>query len=321
MSLPFFMRNEIDALKSFAPMETPDNNKTLTTHCPAKLNLTLAVGSPRPDGLHPIASVMVALDFGDDLHLRQLDNEPSVFTRRFADDAPKHQPIDWPIESDLIFHAHALLEKEAGKALPIACTVDKRIPAGAGLGGGSSNAAGMLVGLRSLFDLSISDDELLRVAQSLGADVTFLAHALLGHTAAIVTGIGELIAPIDTIPAFDAVLVFPDGTCPTAAVYQSFDAALGNQPRQIPHQLHAQRPEPGRLPDAHNDLTQAAIQVCPAITTAIQAITPLACESRLTGSGSCIFAITKTKQQAAAIAETLIQQGLDACPASYPKLP
>ena len=142
---------------------------------------------------------------------------------------------------------------------------------------------------------------------------------MLGRTAAIVTGIGESIDPIDTLPAFDAVLVFPDGTCPTAAVYQSLDAALGSQTKPIPNQLHTQWREPGRLPDAHNDLTQAATQICPAITAAIQAITPLGYEPRLTGSGSCVFAIVKTKHQAIAIAEILSQQDLNACPASYPK--
>ncbi|MFK7790745.1 MAG: 4-(cytidine 5'-diphospho)-2-C-methyl-D-erythritol kinase [Phycisphaeraceae bacterium] len=302
-------------------MDDSANDKTLAIRCPAKLNLTLAVGSPRPDGLHPIASVMVALDFGDDLQLHRLENGPSEFTRRFADDAPKAQPIDWPIERDLAFRAHAKLEQAVGRPLPVSCTVDKRIPAGAGLGGGSSNAAGMLVGLRSLFDLSIGDDELLDIAQSLGADVTFLAHALLGHTAALVTGIGQVIEPIDTIPAFHATLVFPDGTCPTAAVYQSFDKALGNQPKSIPHQLHTQWRDAGRLPDAHNDLTQAAIHVCPAVMAAIQAIKSLNHEPRLTGSGSCVFSFMQTKQDAVAIAETLTQLGLAACSTHYSKLP
>ena len=301
-------------------MDTPDDNSARSLRCPAKLNLTLAVGSPRADGLHPIASVMVALDFGDDLHLHRLDDGPSTYSRHFADDAPKPQPIDWPIERDLIFRAHAMLEQTVGRSLPVACAVDKRIPAGAWLGGGSSDAAGVLVGLRSLFDLSITDDALLSIVQSLGADVTFLVHALLGQTAALVTGIGEVIEPIDTLPPFDAVLVFPDGACPTSAVYQAFDQGLAGTQKDIPSELVTSWTASGRLPSAQNDLTEAAATQCPAITTTAHAITSHGLEPRLTGSGSCVFALVESKQEAVAIAEELIRDGLHACTGSYSAL-
>lgn len=289
----------------------------MTIHCPAKLNLTLAVGSPLADGLHPIASVMVVLDFGDDLHLRRLDVGPSTFDRHFVADAPKPQPIDWPIESDLAYRAHALLEQAVGRALPVACVINKRVPAGAGLGGGSSNAAGMLVGLRNLFELPLTDEALLSIAQSLGADVIFLVHAMLGQSTALVTGIGEAIEPMDTLPAFDVVLVFPDGICPTDAVYNAFDMDLAGSHKEIPSGLIKQWLAPGHLPEAHNDLTIAAAKHCPAITSTIDAITSLQLEPRLTGSGSCVFANVDSKQEAVAIAEKLAQAGLHACSASY----
>ena len=300
-------------------MDTPENN-TLTIRCPAKLNLTLAVGSPRPDGLHPIASIMVALDFGDDLHLRRLDSGPSAFTRRFADDAPKAQPIDWPIESDLVFRAHALLEKEVGQTLPIACTLDKRIPAGAGLGGGSSDAAGMLVGLRSLFELSVPDDELLCVSRSLGADVAFLVHALIGQRAALVTGVGEIIEPITSLPDLHCVLVFPDGTCPTPAVYRAFDQAAADRRAAIDDQLIEDWSCAHAIPPAYNDLTQAAMAVCPTITATIQTINTLGHEPRLTGSGSALFVVVESNAQAVGIAEILNQRNLATCPARYSSL-
>lgn len=300
-------------------MAPPKDN--LTLRCPAKLNLTLAVGAPRADGLHPIASVMVALDFGDDLQLRRLNDGPSTFTRTFADDAPKPQPIDWPIESDLAYRAHAAIESHTGRALPISCTINKRIPAGAGLGGGSSNAAGMLVGLRELYSLSTSDRELIDFANPLGADVTFATHALLGQRAALVTGIGDVIEPLDHLPSFDAVLVFPDGTCPTAEVYRAFDRAIPKRPSAISDQLVQAWQQANSLPAAHNDLTDAAIEVCPAISNAIHAITAQGLEPRLTGSGSALFALVETQADTIAIAEDIRRDGVLSCATSFSALP
>lgn len=300
-------------------MATPKDNFNL--RCPAKLNLTLAVGSPRDDGLHPIASVMVALDFGDDLQLRQVADGPSTFVRRFADDAPKPQPIDWPIESDLAYRAHAMLESHAGRAIPVACELTKRIPAGAGLGGGSSNAAGMLVGLRELYSISIDDNELLDLANELGADVAFAVHALLGRSAALVTGIGDVIAPLTQLPSFRAVLVFPQGTCPTPAVYRAFDQANLGDSHTIPDDLLQAWTQSDTLPDAHNDLTDAAISVCPAISSGIQTIASLDLQPRLTGSGSALFALVQSQAHAIAITETIRKAGMACCPASFSNLP
>ena len=300
-------------------MDVATNNTSLSLRCPAKLNLTLAVGAPRDDGLHPIASVMVALDFGDDLHLHRRDHGPSAFTRRLADDAMKPQPIDWPIESDLLYRAHALLQSATGKALPIACELEKRIPAGAGLGGGSSNAAAILVGLRQLFELPVNDQTLLELAQQLGADVVFLTKAMLGQPAALVTGIGEVIEPLDNLTSFDCILVAPEGQCPTPDVYRAFDQQ--NPTASIPDELTEQWRKGKALPAALNDLHQPAISICPSIEPAAEAIKAQRLEPRLTGSGSALFAIVGSKQQAIGIAESIRKSGIAACCTSYPGLP
>ena len=293
-------------------MDDAANNPALSMLCPAKLNLTLAVGPPRADGLHPIASVMAALDFGDDMTLCRLESGPSTFSRRFADDAPKPQPIDWPIENDLAYRAHAALEQEVRHPLPIACTIEKRIPAGAGLGGGSSNAAGVLVGLRGLFKLDMPDDRLIKIGSTLGADVAFAVHALLGEPAAMVTGVGDHIEPLQNPPSFHAVLVFPDGACPTAAVYRAFDQ-LSADDAIIPDELT----QSWRCAaTAHNDLTAAALQVCPEIMGAIDAIRSQGLEPRLTGSGSALFAILGSQPQAVGIAKAFKNNGISACSAS-----
>ena len=296
-------------------MDDTANNPALTIPCPAKLNLTLAVGPPRADGLHPIASVMAALDFGDTLDLKHSSKGVSTFKRLWSPDAPRPHPIDWPIESDLTFRAHALMEAETGRRLPVDCTLTKRIPAGAGLGGGSSNAAGMLVGLRRLFELDVPDDRLAEIGSTLGTDVAFAVHALLGGPAALVTGVGNRIEPLQDPPDFHAVLVFPDGMCPTAAVYQAFDQLHAND-GSIPDELVESWRNADMVPAAHNDLTQAALQVCPEITGAIDAIRSQNLVPRLTGSGATLFATVESQSEAVAIAKVFKNKGISACPAS-----
>lgn len=288
-----------------------DSSTTIVIDCPAKLNLTLAVAPARADGLHPIASVMAALQFADTIGLRRCAGA-STFRRAFDERAPKPHPIDWPIEEDLAYRAHARMQHEANKSLPIHCEIIKRIPAGSGLGGGSSNAAGMLIGLRDLFGLDVPDRRLLEIGASLGADVAFAVHALLGQAAALVTGIGEVIEPLDHLPRVDCVLVFPDGQCPTAGVYRAFDQ-IGRATDQLEPLIDAWR-RGGAVPGAHNDLTEAALRVCPGIKTAMSAIKSQQIEPRLTGSGSALFVIVESQQHAVAIAETFGRAGLKALP-------
>lgn len=292
--------------------------------CPAKLNLTLAVGPPRDDGLHPIASVMLPLPFGlcDMLLIRRLDRGPSRFERVVAPGCPRPMPIDWPLASDLAFRAHALLEQSVGRPLPIDCTLSKCIPTGAGLGGGSSNAAGMLVGLRALFGLQLSDDRLAELGQTLGADVGFAVRAVIDHQPAVVTGIGDVVTPLPSLPDIDLTLLFPDGVCPTAEVYAAFDAddASGSGLNQLNEYaerwLALEQP-----PEPMNDLTATAVRVCPAIGEAIDTLARLGHTAYLTGSGSTLFVPAENASQASEIAHAARDAGLAACPARFEARP
>lgn len=216
-----------------------------------------------------------------------------------------------------MYRAHAMLEQVLDRPLPVACQLDKRIPAGAGLGGGSSDAAGMLVGLRELFELPIDDAELLAIAPRLGADVVFAVHGLLGRGAALVTGVGEIIEPLDRLPGFDAVLIFPDGCCPTAEVYRMFDRVLCDAQKQIPEALVRAWAVADQLPTPHNDLTNAATEVCPSISIAMQNAQAWSLELRMTGSGSALFGLTQTQAEAITIAKALCKAGLNACETSF----
>ncbi|MBX2851992.1 MAG: hypothetical protein KTR15_09630 [Phycisphaeraceae bacterium] len=313
-------------------MQNKHADRRISVICPAKLNLTLAVGAPRADGLHPIASVMVTVGFGDQLTMTPSHDKTSRFTRVWHETAPRPTPIDWPIGSDLIVRAHAVMEQVADKPLPVEVALTKRVPVGAGLGGGSSDAAGVLLSLRRLFGLPIDDKQVLEVAGSLGADVVFAVHAMtqsdrsmppsLGHKAALVTGTGDMIEPINSLPAFDALLIFPDGACPTGEVYATFDASDNTaRPDSELAELADRWRHASGLPAPMNDLAKAAAKTCPPIEHAMQTLAAQGVQAYLTGSGSALFTIVGSQQHAVAIAESLANNGLAACPTSYLPLP
>ena len=283
--------------------------------CPAKLNLTLAVAAPREDGLHPLASIMVPIAFGDTLSLTRLDGGPSRLHRTVAADCPRPMAIDWPIEQDLAYRAHALLENAVGEPLPVDCELSKRIPTGAGLGGGSSNAAGMFIGLRKLFGLDISDKGLVALGPPLGADVAFAIASAIHHRPAVVTGIGEVVEPIDAPGPLDLVLIFPDGACPTGRVFASFDEMPAGQ-STLTQLQHQQRDwlSLDSWPEPMNDLEQAAKKLCPPISEALSTLANLGLAAHLTGSGSTLFVLAET----ASHAEEFASQARDAGLAAYP---
>ena len=98
----------------------------LLVHAPAKLNLALSVGAPRPDGLHPLSSWMVTLGWGDSIYLRRRDpGSSSLFANVWAADAPHTPDLDWPLRSDLAWKAHAAIERAVGRQLPVRVRVEK----------------------------------------------------------------------------------------------------------------------------------------------------------------------------------------------------
>lgn len=197
----------------------------------AKINLALAVGPPYEEGehagMHPIASWMVPIDLTDDLVVTRLDDDRlSRYAIEWAADAPQPSAeISWAITDDLAVRAHRALEAHVGRSLPIQMRLEKRIPIGAGLGGGSSDAAAMLLAIDELFALNIEPHVIRSIAHTLGSDVPFFladpASASKG-TSAIVTGLGDVLEPTAT-PQTHIVLILPAFECHTGPVYHAFD--------------------------------------------------------------------------------------------------
>ncbi len=276
----------------------------LQLSCPAKINLALSVGSltTTPDGqaMHPIASWMIGVNLSDHLQLTRLTdnhaNQSSQFTIAFDDELDRQ--VDWPLERDLAFRAHALLESHVNRKLAVNAIITKRIPPGGGLGGGSSDAAGMFFGLNQLFELNLSRDTLDQLATSLGSDIPFLIHVLAGQTSAIATGLGSTLQPAPRHDLIPIVLAFPPFGCSTGPVYQAFDqlqtersessSPTGVDLPRVQQQVTAE-PLP---PDApFNDLELPACRVEPRLGELLKQLRDAGLAMHVTGSGSTLFLI------------------------------
>lgn len=272
--------------------------RSVTRLAAAKLNLALAVAPPRAaDGFHPIASWMHPIELADELLVTRLeDDRLSRYAILWHENAPKKSPIDWPITKDLAVRAHHLLEARAGRPLPVQMKLDKRIPVGGGLGGGSSDAAAMLLAVRDLFELDLSREELIALGMQLGSDVAFF----LEPGPALVEGLGERLerTPLPPPTARDVLLIIPPFGCPTGPVYKAFDTLIVGGEHEF--REHAAR-ELARSANLHsellfNDLARPAEIVAPALcdirerASAALAGAPV----HVTGSGSTLFCLPPT---------------------------
>jgi len=275
---------------------------SLTILAPAKLNLALSVGTPAHSGMHPICSWMVTIDLHDEMALHRLPHDRlSRYAIVWHNRAKAASDIDWPLRRDLAVRAHHALEQQVGRTLPVQMKLTKRIPVGAGLGGGSSDAAAMLRGLNDLFELGLAASKLEFIAARLGSDVPFF----LRGGSAIVEGMGEELVHHDSPRAVDAVLVMPRYACPTGEVYRAYDL-LG--PRELRRVQVAALAGAERLdPEApFNDLAAAAMSVASELRGHMEAAGALAERpAHLTGSGSAFFIVCDDPMHAAALAEAI----------------
>ena len=277
--------------------------RSLLLQAPAKLNLALSVGGPNAAGMHPISSWMVTVDFFDDLYIERLPaGSFSLFASMWHREALSQSDIEWPISRDLVQRAHAALESCVGRELPVKSRLEKRVPIGGWLGGGSSDAAAMLRGLNELFDLQLAPTQLCDVAATLGSDVPFLVEG----GSALVSGIGEVIDPLGNPPALHATLIFPGVVCPTGLVYQEFDRS--SQPTLRDDRVRAlAAQETLRADDPFNDLAAAAQRVAPAIADDMEEIASLVdLPVHVCGSGSSLFVVCSDPMHASAVAECVI---------------
>jgi len=241
---------------------------------PAKLNRFLAVLGRLPDGFHELELVTTVLDGVEGL-TDTLDGETGeAFSLDL--DGPTSAGLRAD-EGNLVVRAWRLLEREAGHELPARLRLTKRIPFGAGLGGGSSDAAAALALGNGLFELGLSQATLLALAAQLGSDVPLF---VLGGTV-LGLGRGERVFPLRPVPLEPILLVHPGLFVATPSVYKSIASVGYPFPQSCPS-LGA-----GAAPPWRNDLTGAAIYTCPALAEVRAALADTGGEPLLCGSGSC----------------------------------
>lgn len=316
----------------------------VVVNAPAKINLNLLVGPLRPDGFHPLDSFAAKITLYDRIELR-LRNDGEV--RLTCELSPRlaHLGADiGSVEKNLAYRAAGLLRDYALKrGQSPTCGADihllKRIPPGMGLGGGSSDAAGTLLGLSKLWNLGLSDAESHDLGTHLGSDVPLFLQPSL---AIRMTGRGEILQPIQVRP-FHAVLCLPPVATPTGPVYREFDRLAGSgtsdptviaassplsslnwsdrtQTRscasadmsQLP--VHCLEGPPSTWPDLRNDLLAPALNVSPALRDLIADLAAQAGRPpQLTGSGSGLFFLCNDELAARQLASRLHETHRDLC--------
>jgi 4-diphosphocytidyl-2-C-methyl-D-erythritol kinase len=281
--------------------------RSFAISAPAKLNLALSVGriaGDRPGALHPICSWMVAIDLCDELTLTRLEDDRfSRYAILWHRDAIRRSEIDWPVTKDLAVRAHLAIERHVGRALPVQLKLEKRIPVGGGLGGGSSDAAAMIRGMNELYELGLSLETMLRLAAGLGSDVSYFIRG----GSAIVEGEGERVELLSRAPELHAVVIAPPLACATGEVYAAFDdLGAGNLRAEAVRRLAASSRIASQ--DPFNDLTEAALRVEPRLRDHMAAIASLAdLPVHLAGSGSSLYSICSDRAEASSLAARIEQ--------------
>jgi 4-diphosphocytidyl-2-C-methyl-D-erythritol kinase len=251
---------------------------------PAKLNLFLHVIGRRADGYHDLQTVFQLIDLADDI---QIEVRADGRIQRLAG------PAEVPPEADLVIRAARALQAASGSRLGANLSVTKHIPMGGGLGGGSSDAATVLVGLNRMWECGLSEDDLAAIGVELGADVPVFVRG----RSAWAEGRGERLTPVE-LPARCFVLVHPQVHVPTAAVFQAPELTRNSPPITMGGFLAS---------GGRNDFEPVVRARYPEVARALDWLGQFA-PARLTGTGSCIFAPCASRNEAQDIVERVPAQ-------------
>lgn len=255
---------------------------------PAKVNLYLYVTGKRPDGYHDLETLMCPLSLHDTVHLRFGVRETAVVCDH--PDVP-----DGP--GNIAWKAARKFFDATGHEEPVEIGIEKRIPVAAGLGGGSGNAATVLLALNRYYGNPLSNPELISLAAELGADVPFFIE----RRPAIAAGIGEVLTPFDGVPGYYVVLAAFDFAVSTASVYQKLNLGLTKN-RYQNRKFYFKKHIFDGATDLHNDLEAVTSRDHVAVEDAKQALLGHgAVGALMSGSGPTVFGLFTDKASAISI--------------------
>ncbi len=263
----------------------------------AKVNYALEVRGVRPDGYHEISTVMQSVSLADEVEIERI--------RKGFELAVGPEGVEvGPPEKNTVYKARRLLGELAGTELPARVSLRKGIPAGAGLGGGSADAAATLVGLNELFGLGLSDEELREVGLRVGADVSF---CLIGGTA-LGEGIGDTLKPLPAPPPHHLLVVKPAVGASTARIYRAYDKRPETDKPSVT--LVAEALRTGDLvtlaKGLGNDLAPVTRKLVPEVGELEEALLDAgALGTAMSGSGTAVFGVFGAREEARAVADRL----------------
>ncbi|GGY33151.1 hypothetical protein GCM10008098_28050 [Rhodanobacter panaciterrae] len=279
------------------PLSAPGHDEWTVWPAPAKLNLFLRITGRRPDGYHELQTVFRLLDWGDEIRLRLRDDG----------EIRRHGEIPGvPAHTDLVVRAAQLLQQHAGVphsadiehagvSLGVDIEVEKRIPMGGGLGGGSSDAATVLVALNQLWQLDLAEDVLAELGRQLGADVPVFVRG----GSAWAEGIGEQLTPL-SLPSRHYVVIDPHESVPTAALFQASELTRNAPRATISSFVSGETTE--------NAFAPVVRARHPRVAAALDWLGGFG-QARLSGSGGCVFLEAKSFDRATTITAR--------CPAAF----
>ena len=253
---------------------------------PAKLNLFLHITGRRDDGYHLLQTVFQFLNYGDLLRF-QCRNDGEI-----------HRVSDLegvPAESDLMVRAARALQAHTGSSLGVDIFIDKRLPMGGGLGGGSSDAATTLLVLNRLWDLQLVEDELAQLGLQLGADVPVFVRG----QAAFAEGVGEVLTPVEPVEAWFLVLI-PPVSIATAEIFSHKGLTRDSESIRICDLETAQ---------CTNVCQDIACKLYPEVAEHLDWLLEYDPNAKMTGTGACVFASFIDEQSA--------QQAMKALPSDW----
>ncbi len=263
----------------------------------AKVNYALDVLGLRADGYHEVSTVMQSISLADEVELRRA-------ARGFRLSFEPEEAEIGPPEQNTVYLAWRLLQRLTGVELPVEITLHKKIPSGAGLGGGSADAAAVLVGLTEIFGLGLRVDELRETGGGIGADVPF---CISGGTA-LGEGVGEILTPLPAPQAHSLVVAKPLRSADTASIYRAYDSTETEITRSVEPVVSALRSEsvPALASAVGNDLapvTRSLVAEVAELERTLEASGALG--ASMSGSGTAVYGIFDDEETAWSAKETL----------------
>ena len=267
----------------------------------AKVNLTLEVLGTRADGYHLIRSIVLPISLSDTIELK-----------------PFHTIVsDVPYADDLCVHvARDFAERAAweGRGIPmkgVQIHVEKRIPVGGGLGGGSADAAAVLMGLNEVWKCGYTREQLAQTGAAVGSDVP----ALVMGGAVLMEGRGEIVTPIENSKSLNLVLLSPNIGCSTKKVYERSRFRVTNDPKIVYNMRQSLVKGDWKMVESAmvNDLQEPAIEIVPEVGAALDVLKAAGIERpQMSGSGSTVFGLVPDEARGREIAAFLTARGLRA---------